>query len=246
MKISDRIHLVGSGKLGLRLTDEFDCHVYLLDGGDEYALIDAGGGREVPAILAQIEADGLDLGKVRYLLLTHAHGDHAGGAAELAERLDLAVVAHPIAAGFIREGDERGISLDVAKQAGAYPADYHFRASPVHREVREGDRVRVGDLELEVLETPGHCSGHVTYVLRHDGQVSIFSGDTIFFGGQVILQHIWDCSLAESIQSIEKLAALSPDGFFPGHLLFTLREGRREIEPAMERIRHLLPPQQLA
>lgn len=246
MKITHRIHLVGSGRLGFCLTDDFDCHVYLLDGGNECALIDAGGGRDVPAILSRIEGDGLDLRKLRYLLLTHAHADHAGGAAELCERLNLRVVAHPTAARFVRDGDERGISLDVARQAGAYPADYRFRACPVHQEVREGDRITVGDLTLEVIETPGHCSGHVTYLLRRGPETSIFSGDTVFFGGRILLQNTWDCSLQDSIRSVEKLAGISPDGFFPGHLTFTLRDGRRQIEPAVEAIRALLPPPQLA
>src|SRR5262247_3518580 len=112
MKIADRIHLVGSGQLGFSLTDDFDCHVYLLDGGSECALIDAGGGRDLNAILAQIEADGLDPRQVRKLLLTHAHADHAAGGAGLRERLDLDVLASPTAARYVREGDERAISLD--------------------------------------------------------------------------------------------------------------------------------------
>src|SRR5215471_5549245 len=117
MKIAERIHLVGSGQLGFSLTDDFDCHVYLLDGGDEYALIDAGGGREPDEILARIEADGLDLRRVRKVLLTHAHADHAAGAAALRERLALEVLASPTVAGYVREGDERAISLDVARRA---------------------------------------------------------------------------------------------------------------------------------
>lgn len=246
MKITERIHLVGSGRLGFCLTDDFDCHVYLLDGGDEYALIDAGGGRDVPAILSLIQRDGLDLARVRYLLLTHGHADHAGGAAELHRRLGLEVIAHPAAARFIREGDERGISLDAAKRAGAYPADYVFQACPVHREVVEGDSVRVGDLQLAVLETPGHCSGHVSYVLRQATGTAVFAGDAMFFGGRILLQDIWDCSLQDSIRSVEKLAALAPEGFYPGHLTFTVRHGHRQFAQALETIRNLLPPPQLA
>ena len=47
MKIAPGIHIVGSGRQGFGLTDDYDCHVYLVDGGDEYALIDAGGGRDL-------------------------------------------------------------------------------------------------------------------------------------------------------------------------------------------------------
>src|SRR5688572_20681828 len=103
------------------MTDDYDCHVYLIDGGDEYALIDAGGGRDRDGLIANVEADGLDPRRLRQLLLTHAHGDHAGGAAALRERLGLTVLASPTAARYVRDGDERAISLDVARVAGAYP-----------------------------------------------------------------------------------------------------------------------------
>lgn len=246
MKIAERIHLVGSGQLGFGLTDDFDCHVYLLDGGDEYALIDAGGGRDPAGILGQIEADGLDLRRVCKLLLTHAHSDHAAGAAALRERLGLEVMASPVAARYVREGDERAVSLDVARRAGTYPSDFVFPPCPVDGEIADGARIRIGDLTIEALETPGHASGHLSYVLRRDGRTSVFCGDAVFFGGKILLQNTWDCSVQESIRSVERLAALSIDGLFPGHLTFALRHGRRQVEKAMQSITSLLPPPQLA
>ena len=54
------VHLVGSGQSGFSLTDPLDCHVYLLDGGSELALIDTGVGRDTPAIAAEIKAAGFD------------------------------------------------------------------------------------------------------------------------------------------------------------------------------------------
>jgi glyoxylase-like metal-dependent hydrolase (beta-lactamase superfamily II) len=245
VKITDRIHIVASGRSGFSLTDDHDCHVYLLDGGDEYALIDAGGGRDLDGLVAQIEADGLDPRRLRHLWLTHAHGDHAAGAAGLRERFNPRVVASPLAARYIRDGDEQAISLEAARQAGIYPADFVFRACPVDAEVSEGDTLHVGDLTLEVVETPGHASGHLSFVLRHNGTTSIFSGDTLFFGGRVVLQATWDCSLQESIASIRKLAPLRIDGFFPGHQSFSLRHGHRHVEQALRSIDQLLPPPQL-
>jgi len=246
MKIADRIHIVASGRLGFGLTDDFDCHVYLLDGGDEYALIDAGGGRDVPGIVAQIEGDGLDPKRVRKLLLTHAHADHAAGAADVRERFGLEVFASPVVAGFVREGDERAISLDVARRAGGYPSDFVLRPCPVDGELEGGAEVRVGDLSLTVLNTPGHATGHISFLLRQGPRLSVFCGDAVFFGGKILLQHTWDCSLQESIASVERLAALPIDGLYPGHLTFTVRNGRREVEKAMQPIASLLPPPQLA
>jgi hydroxyacylglutathione hydrolase len=246
MKIADRIHIVASGSSGFSLTDDYDCHVYLIDGGDEYALIDAGGGRDIDGLVAQIAGDGLDPRRLRHLWLTHAHADHAAGAAGLRERFDLRVVASPAAARYVRAGDEEAISLVAARAAGVYPADFPFRACPVDAEVGEGDSLRVGDLTLEVIETPGHASGHLTFVLRRGGATSVFSGDTLFFGGKVVLQAIWDCSLQESIASIRKLEALRIDGFFPGHQTFSLRHGHRHVERAMQAINKLGPPPQMS
>ena len=77
------IHLVGSGAFGLDLTDAYDCHVYLLDGGPELALIDVGAGMGAEQIVANIGAPGSIRPGSASILLTHAHGDHAGGAARM-------------------------------------------------------------------------------------------------------------------------------------------------------------------
>jgi hydroxyacylglutathione hydrolase len=245
MKIADRIHLVGSGQLGFGLTDDYDCHVYLVDGGTEYALIDAGGGRDPGSILAQIASDGVDLGRVRKLLLTHAHADHAAGAAALRERLGLEVLASPTAARYVRDGDERAISLDEARKAGVYPADFVFRPCPVDAELADGARIQVGDLTLEALDTPGDASGHLSFLLRQGDNTSVFCGDCLFYGGKILLQAIWDCSVAESIHSVERLATFKIDGLYPGHLMFAVHHGNRQVDRAMQSIANLVPPPQL-
>ena len=266
MKIAERIHIVGSGQMGFHFTDDYDCHVYLLDGGDEYALVDAGGGRDVDGILACIAADGLDPRRVRRLLLTHAHADHAAGAAGLRER--LASHSHdkhrPCISGERgarlpprRRQPMTGFLLGLVFAAGVgivwagltrsedAAADFVLPACPVDEEVLDGMVVRVGDLALEVVDTPGHASGHVSYLLRHDGRVSVFCGDAFFFGGRILLQNTWDCSLQDSICTVERLAALSVDGLYPGHLTFAVRHGRRQVDKAMQAIANLLPPPQL-
>jgi hydroxyacylglutathione hydrolase len=246
VKIAERIHIVASGRLGFGITDDFDCHVYLVDGGDEYALIDAGGGRDIASIVAQIEGDGRDPGRVRQLLLTHGHADHAAGAAGLRQHFNLRVLASPPVARYLRDGDEHAVSLDVARQAGAYPPQFVFPPCPVDVELEDGAQISVGDLTLTALKTPGHASGHLAYVLRQENRVSVFCGDAVFFGGTILLQHTWDCSLHDSIASVQRLAALSVDGLFPGHLTFAVRHGRRHVEKAMQAIANLLPPPQLA
>lgn len=246
MKVTERIHVVGSGRAGFNLTDALDCHVYLLNGGDEYALIDAGAGMAPEQIVRRIEEDGLDPGRIRYLLLTHAHADHSGGAAWFRDRLGVTVVGSPETAEWVGRGDERAISLDVARRAGAYPAEYRFQACPVETTIEDGGTLQVGDVELTAVATPGHSKGKLSFVFREDGQVSAFTGDAIFPGGKILLQDIWDCSVQESCRSIERLHALDLDGLYPGHVSFAVQRGREHVEAAMAKVRQLVPPEQYA
>ena len=146
------------------LSDDPDCHIYLVDGGDELALIDCGmaSGNSLERILANVRAEGLDPTKISKIIVTHYHMDHAGGAARFKERLGVDVVAAADATPALRTGDERAVALDVAKAAGFYAADYRFEPVEVAHEVRDGDCISVGSLALEVFETPGHCDGHVS------------------------------------------------------------------------------------
>lgn len=244
MKITERIHVVGSGRMGFNLTDALDCHVYLINGGDEYALVDAGAGVAPEHIIERIEEDGLDPSRVRHLLLTHAHADHAGGAAWLRDRLDLVVAGSAETAQWVGEADETAISLDVARRAGAYPEDYSFEACPVEAVLADGDTYHVGECEVTVVATPGHSAGKLSFVLSDNGQVSAFTGDAIFPSGRVLLQDIWDCSVQESCRSIEKLHELDLDGLYPGHVSFSVQRGRTHVEAAMVNVRQLLPPEQ--
>jgi glyoxylase-like metal-dependent hydrolase (beta-lactamase superfamily II) len=171
MKFTERIYLVGSGSQGFGLTDDYDCHVYLVDGGEALALIDAQAGMGVPQIVQNIREHGFDPMRVRHLLLTHAHGDHAGGAAKLRSALDGAHVAmHADCAPFLRTGNERAISLADAKRVGLYPYDYRFEPCPVDTELLDGQIITVGDLQIQTVATPGHSRGHTSFLMEHAGR----------------------------------------------------------------------------
>jgi glyoxylase-like metal-dependent hydrolase (beta-lactamase superfamily II) len=246
MKLIDRVYLVGSGAVGFGITDAFDCHVYLLDGGDELALIDVGAGMGAEAILDNVRAHGFDPGAIRHLILTHAHGDHAGGAARMRELTGGPSVYLSVAtARYLRDGDEAGVSIDVAKKAGIYPSDYRLEPCPVDVELAEGSTIAVGDLRLSVLDTPGHCDGHVSLLLELDGANVLFAGDVVFFGGRILLQNIHDCRLDEQIRSLRKLRELDVDALLPGHVTPVLTGGQSHIEMANEALDKLLVPEQL-
>jgi hydroxyacylglutathione hydrolase len=243
MRLTGRVYLVGGGDLAFGLSHGSDCHVYAIDGGDEIALVDAGAGMTIEPIVERLRFDGLDPKRLRYLLLTHAHADHAGGAALWRERFGIDVAASPAAGGYLREGDEEGISLAVAKRGGFYPADYVFRACEVFRTLREGDAFACGDLSVQVLETPGHCSGMLSFLVDDHGRQCLFTGDTIFHGGKVLVSNLWDCNIQDYVASIRKLAQLEFDALLPGHLGIALSGGSSHVRRARDTVERLsMPP----
>lgn len=244
MRLTREVALVGGGAFGFDLSGSLDCHVYLLDGGDELALVDAGMGDDVSVreIVANLQADGFDPGRVRRLLVTHYHLDHMGGAAALAEALGAEIWASPLAARALRDGDEQLISLDVAKRAGFYPPDQHLRRGTVARELAEGDRFHVGALAVEVYETNGHSRGHLSYLVHGRERRYLFVGDLVFHGGTVVLQNIWDCSIQELAASMVKMAGVEFDALLPGHWTISLRNGRRHVEAAARQCQQLFVP----
>lgn len=248
MRITDEVYVVGGGPaLAFGLSNAPDCHVYVIDGGNELALIDCGmaEGDSLDRIARNIEAEGLALGRLRRLILTHYHMDHAGGAARFRERFGLEVLAPAGAADALRTGDERAVALDEAKRAGFYDPHYRFEPVPVDRELSEGDRVRVGDLELEVYDTPGHCDGHASYRLLGRTRRYLFAGDAVFYGGLVVLQNIHDCSIQRSAASVEKLATIEFETLLPGHAAIAVDDGPHHVRLAAQAFNSLFVPKNL-
>lgn len=243
MRLSERVYLVGGGNLGFGLSEEHDCHVYVIDGGGVLALVDAGAGITIEPILENMRFDGLDPQQLKYLLLTHAHADHAGAAYEWRERFGVEVAASREAAEYVSKGDEERISLRIAKAGGFYPSDYVFRACAVAHVLKEGDRFRIGNAEVRVLETPGHCSGMLSLLLDEGGKSILFPGDTVFHDGKLLLTNVWDCDVQQYVRSIEKLAKQKVDALLPGHLTIAMQRGDQHVQKAWNTLERLsLPP----
>lgn len=246
MKLTRDVYVVGGGRFGFGISGPLDCHVYVLDGGNgELALVDPGLGMpgDFDLVLQNMRDDGLDPSRVRKLILTHYHCDHVGAAAEACARLDAEVIASYIAAPVIRTGDEQAVALDVAKAAGFYPPDYHLPPCPVHRELREGDQLQVGQLSLDVWETPGHCDGHLSFHIHGGDRTYLLGADLVFWGGRILLQNIHDCRIDAYASSVAKAAALDFDALLPGHLQISLRGGKQHVDQAAAAFRQLgVPP----
>lgn len=232
MRLTENVYLVGSGQHGMQTSHLMDCNVFLVDGGTECALIDGGGGVEPERIVANIERAGIGMARVKRLLLTHLHGDHAAGARFFRDRYGVDVIASAEGADWLEQADEEKTSLAAAIRAGVYPADFVYAPCPVAGRVRDGDTVRVGALSLQVMDTPGHARGHVSYLLEEGGRRSLFAGDVVFAGGKVVIQLIWDCIIPEYAASVARLHQLRLDRLYPGHGPCLLSEAHRHVAMA--------------
>ncbi len=239
MRLTDEVGLIGSGSLGFGLSHPLDCHVYVIDGGDELALIDVGTGLATGAILDHARADGYDLARLRTAFVTHPHADHAGGASTWP---GIHIAAHAQAAQFIRDADEAGFNLAVARAAGRYPSDYRLRPVPDVRSLDDGEEVCIGRLRLQVIHTPGHSAGGACYLLHGRERTYLFTGDTLFFGGKVLILSSDDSNVVELRRSVARLAQLKVDALMPGHLLLTLADGGAHVRQAHAAFETLLIP----
>lgn len=245
MKLTEEVYIVGSGKNGLGISNEYDCHVYLINGGGEYALIDAGVGMDTQQILDNVVAEGLSIYNIRKILLTHAHADHSGGCYELKSFLDLSVMMASEEADFLREADEEELGLAFARQAGWYPCDYHLQPCQVDAELEDGQKLIIGDLQVTAIKTPGHSRGSMCYLLKGKARTYLFTGDTVFLRGLISLLNAPGSSLQDYNQGIRKLAGLSVDALLPGHLGFCLGSGQAHVDKAIEAFRDLPVPKNL-
>lgn len=243
MRITDSLHLVLSGAAGFDLTNPYDCHAWAIDTGDGWALFDSGAGFDTQAAVAAIAASGIAPGSVRWLVLTHGHGDHGGGAAGLREALGLRVLAGDATARMVEVADEEALSLGRARRAGIYPADYVYRPCKVDQLVTPGEMVRLGGVAIDVIATPGHSHDHQCYRVHQGDTALLMAGDALFWGGRVVWQDIADCDVAATCDSVRTLAALEFDALLPGHGAFSLRHGRRHAQQALARVERLLGPE---
>lgn len=143
-----------------------NCSLVWCDRTNQAALIDPGG--DIDQLISLVQNEGVEITKI---LVTHAHIDHAGAVADLAEHWQVPIEGpHP--------GDQFWIDrLDEQARMFRFPQSRRFEPT---RWLYQGNEVAIGEETLMVRHCPGHTPGHVV-LISESASVS-FVGDVIFAG----------------------------------------------------------------
>ncbi|MCB0865653.1 MAG: MBL fold metallo-hydrolase [Solirubrobacterales bacterium] len=190
-------------------------YIFRRDGSDEALIIDPG--EEAPLLLGAIEKLGLDL---KAILLTHTHFDHVGAVAPVARETGAPVYCPEL---------EVPVLADIMSFV-PWPGFGPYESWDAEETVKGGEKLELAGFEIDVLFTPGHSPGHVTYVVADEG--AMFSGDVLFQGsvGRVDLPGgDWE-TLEESLRTL--VEGHPPETkVYPGHMGITTLGAERESNP---------------
>lgn len=246
MKINDHLFVVGGGDYGFNLSNRLDANAYIIDTGEGLWMVDAGfdGGENV---ISNIEAEGLRPEEITHLFVTHYHADHAGALAHMRKSLspDLKIAISGAVAEQVRAGDEEDNGLRWAKSFSFYPPEFVLEPCGIDLELADGQQFSSGSFNLTAIATEGHCHGHMCFFVTGGVGGYLFSGDHVFWGGKIILQNVQDSSVQEYAASMNTLLNYDFEALLPGHMNFSMRNGRRHVEVAAGQFNRIGLPQNL-
>jgi len=213
-RITNNVWQVGGGGL----TDPADAAIYLIRFEDKAALIDAGTGQGHSRLKKNIAECLSSSVQLEYLLLTHCHFDHTGGAEAVRKEFGCRIAAHALDAVYLEAGDGE---VTAASWYGA-------RFEPLAIDIKwQGDQsiIHIGNGSVTAIHWPGHSPGSVVYTTHMDDQLVLFGQDV---HGPIHPSLLSDERLYQA--SLARLVELEADLLLEGHYgIFRTKEDVREF-----------------
>jgi hydroxyacylglutathione hydrolase len=188
-----KIHRIVASPYGV------NCYIISCNNTKHTAIVDPGGNSH--EILNFINQNQLDL---KFIILTHTHGDHIGAVEEIAEKKKVPVFVHKADAPMLQDAKKNLTSLMGGPVIEITP----------DRLLEDGEIIELGDLKLHIIHTPGHTLGGICIKVND----VLFTGDTLF-AGSIGRTDFEGGSFAQLIDSIKKKLLVFDDYIkvYPGH-----------------------------
>lgn len=212
MQITSEIFQVG----GSGYTSEKDAAVYLVNFGGHAALVDSGCGLSRGKLLKNIAGCGIAPEQIEYLLITHCHFDHTGGAKGLKDIIPFQIVAHELEAPYLEKVND---TVTAAKWYGATVPPFVLD----RKLSKPWEIIKLGGRQIEAAHIPGHSPGSVAYLTESDGLKVLFGQDVHGPLNTVILSNRDDY-----IRSLKLLISLEADILCEGH--YGVYYGKDEVK----------------
>jgi hydroxyacylglutathione hydrolase len=192
-----------------------NCYLVRREGSDRAIIVDPGD--EADKLLQAIDSLGVGLDGI---LLTHTHFDHVGAVAPVAGATGAEVWVPEV---------EKGVLADINAFV-PWPGFGPFEDYDAEHTLSGGEKLELAGFEIDVIFTPGHSPGHVTFSIP--GETAVFSGDVLFQGsvGRTDLPGGDWATLLESIRTlVDELPAETT--VYPGHMGITSLGAERASNP---------------
>jgi hydroxyacylglutathione hydrolase len=192
-----------------------NCYIVRREGADRGLIIDPG--EEAERILGAVHSLGIGIDAI---LITHCHFDHIGAVAPVARATGAPVHCPEI---------EVPVLADIMSFV-PWPGFGPYESYDADETVAGGERLELAGLAMDVIHTPGHSPGHVTYSIADEG--AVFSGD-VLFKGSVGRADLPGGDWGTLLESIRGLVDGLPEGttVYPGHMGVTSLGAERASNP---------------
>jgi hydroxyacylglutathione hydrolase len=192
-----------------------NCYILRRDGSDRALIVDPG--EEADKLLGAIDALGVTLDGI---LLTHTHFDHVGAVAPVAKATGAEVWVPKL---------EKPVLADIMAFV-PWPGFGPYESWDAEHTVEGGETLELAGFEIDVIFTPGHSPGHVTYSIADEA--AVFSGD-VLFQGSVGRTDLPGGDWPTLLESIRGLVETLPEEtkVYPGHMGLTSLGAERASNP---------------